>query len=110
MPLRGRGVPQIGISDPLEHTRTASPRLAEVPAKQAQIGWAETIGGRSRLVPVRVEQGLGTDFVQPRELAAVKGELCRGQIVGHLVLCTGPDGHRGYCGLADDVGHRRLGR
>ena len=60
----------------LGRARTTSPRLADVLAKQAQIGGAETIGGGLRLVPVRVEQGLGADFVQPRDLVVGELQLC----------------------------------
>src|SRR5664279_1030966 len=102
----GRSATWVGTT-PHPHagrSRTASPRLADVPAKQAQIGRAETIGGRLRLVPVRVEQGLGADFVQPRDLRIGESELCRGQIIGQLVLGAGADDHRGDRGLTDDVG------
>ena len=74
-----------------------------------EIGGAETVARRLRLVPVGIDQRRGADLVELGPLVGAQRQRRGGQVVSQLVAGPGADDQGGYGGPAEEVGQGYLG-
>ena len=73
---------------------------------QRPVGGTQAVGGGAGLVPVRIDQRGGTDFVEPVDLLAGELDVDRAEVVEQLLILARADHQRGHPRLREQVGQR----